>query len=201
MASEDPQAHVTVLLRAAGQGDRSAAADLLPLVYEQLRRAAQRQMGAERNGGAGHTLSATALVHEVYLKLLGPHEVPWEGRGHFYAAAAESMRRLLIDRARSKHGRDGGRGRREALRIAGLQSVLIDENPDGLLALDDALGRLESADPQAATVVRLRFFAGLEIEQAAAALGVSARTVKRAWAFARAWLREDLERQEDVPER
>ncbi len=137
-------------------------------------------MAGER---AGHTLSATALVHVAYLKLAGPREVPWAGRAHFYAAAAETMRRILIDRARARHGRapDSREARLRALAITGLESVSPAENSDGLLALDDALVRLEGVDAQAAAVVRLRFYAGLDIEQTAAALGVSPRTVKRDW--------------------
>ncbi len=191
----------TVLMSAAACGDRDAADRLLSMVYEQLRKAAQVQLAGERTG---HTLSATALVHEAYLKLVGPREVAWAGRGHFYAAAAEAMRRILIDRARARHGR-GGRGgdsdsreaRVRALAIAGLGSIGLEENSDGLLALDDALVRLEGVDSQAAAVVRLRFYAGLDLEQTGAALGVSPRTVKRDWTFARSWLREDLERQSE----
>lgn len=175
-------------------GCRSAPAEaLFEQVYDQLRRAAQEQMKNERGG---HTLSATALVHEAYLRLVGPREIPWQNRAHFYAAAAEAMRRILIDRARAKHGRNAASrdARRRALAISGLDSMPLDENSDGILALDDALCRLEGVDAQAAAVVRLRFFAGLDIEQTAAALGVSVRTVKRDWTFARGWLRQDLER-------
>jgi len=195
VTAEGPNpADATLLMTQAANGDRAAADRLLPLVYEQLRKAAQVEMAAERKD---HTLSATALVHEAYLKLAGPREVPWAGRAHFYAAAAEAMRRILIDRARARQGRnpDARAGRLRALTITGLESITLDENSDGLLALDEALGRLESVDPQAAMVVRLRFYAGLEIERAAAVLDISPRTVKRAWAFARAWLRTDLEGQ------
>jgi len=170
--------------------------DLLPLVYNQLRAAAQNQMASERNAGAGHTLSATALVHEAYLKLVGPREIPWANRGHFYSAAAEAMRRILIDRARAKFGRDGvtDQGRKVALRLSGMESAAVDENEEGFLALDDAIQRFEKVDPQAAAVVRLRFFTGLDLASTALALGISERTVKRDWAFARAWLRSDLDR-------
>lgn len=183
----------TCLMRAAAGGDKASADRLLPLVYDQLRKAAQIGLASER---VGHTLSATALVHEAYLKLVGPREVAWAGRAHFYAAAAEAMRRILIDRARARHGRDPAsrEARLRALMITGLDSIDPGETPDGLLALDDALGRLEGVDTQAAAVVRLRFYAGLDIEQTGAALGVSPRTVKRAWTFARGWLREDLTR-------
>jgi RNA polymerase sigma factor (TIGR02999 family) len=188
--SKDP----TILLNAAAAGDRRAADELVPLVYAQLRRAACQQLAAERGGGAGHTLSATALVHEAYLKLIGPRRVPWAGRGHFYAAAAEAMRQLLVDHARAKAGpkRGGGR-RRAALDLKSLPDLDSPEQTEGFLILDDAISRLEQADPQAAQVVRLRFFAGLTVEDTAAALGVSAPTVKRAWAFARAWLKDTIE--------
>jgi RNA polymerase sigma factor (TIGR02999 family) len=185
----------TALLSAAAAGDQRAADELLPLVYAQLRRAAQQQLAAEREGGAGHTLSATALVHEAYLKLVGPRRVPWVGRAHFYAAAAEAMRRLLVDRARAKAGPKRGGGRkRAALDLRSLPALDTAEQSEGFLILDDAISRLEDADPQAASVVRLRFFAGLTVEETAAALGVSAPTVKRTWAFARAWLKDAIER-------
>ena len=184
----------TVLMTQAAGGDRAAADRLLPLVYEQLRKAAQLQMAGERRD---HTLSATALVHEAYLRLVGPRDVAWTGRAHFYTAAAEAMRRILIDRARARHGRnpDARAAHLRALEITGLGSIALDADGDGILALDEALGRLEGVDPQAAAVVRLRFYAGMEIDQAGAVLGISPRTVKRAWAFARAWLRTDLEGQ------
>lgn len=184
---------VTVLMNAA-RDDRAAADRLLLLIYDQLRQAGQHFLESER---AGHTLTATALVHEAYLRLVGRRDVPWAGRGHFYAAAAEAMRRVLVDRARARRGRSTSaqEARRRALAIGGLGSVHLDEDADGILALDDALGRLECVDAQAAAVVRLRFFAGLDVDEAAAALAVSPRTVKRDWAFARGWLREDLERQ------
>jgi RNA polymerase sigma factor (TIGR02999 family) len=186
----------TALLGAAAAGDRLAAEDLLPLVYEQLRGAAQRQLASEPGGGAGQTLSATALVHEAYLRLIGPRQVPWSGRAHFYAAAAEAMRRLLVDRARARASQKrGGRARRAALDLRSLPALAVAEECDGFLILDDAVSRLESADPKAAAVVRLRYFAGLTIEQTAAALGVSAPTVKRTWAFARAWLKDAIERE------
>lgn len=170
---------------------------LLELVYEQLRSAAQIQIEGERHAGAGHTLSATALVHEAYLKLVGPREIPWANRAHFYAAAADAMRRILIDRARAKYGRgnssDSPRARRAALSLSGMESIVASEaSEEGLLPFDDALSRLEAVDSQAASIVRLRFFAGLSVEEAALALGISDRTVKRDWAFARAWLRTEL---------
>ena len=189
---EPPNLAVTRILNKVAEGDDASAAQLLPLVYDQLRRAAQQHMQAERRD---HTLTATALVHEAYLKLVGPRDIPWAGRGHLYAAAAQAMRRILIDHARARAASVGGHRTAgdAALAIAGLESISIDDNLDGLLALDDALTRLEVVDAQAAAVVRLRFFAGLSIEQAALALAVSERTVKRDWAFARGWLRQALD--------
>jgi RNA polymerase sigma factor (TIGR02999 family) len=166
----------------------------LPLVYEQLRAGAQKLLAVERSG---QTLQATALVHEAFLKLLGPRRVPWRDRAHFYTAAAQAMRRVLVDHARARAARgrsEQARGR--ALNLAGLGSRSQNIDLDGLLALDEALVRLEGADPQAARVVHLRFFAGLDVEGTAEVLGVSPRTVKRDWAFARGWLRDALERPE-----
>jgi RNA polymerase sigma factor (TIGR02999 family) len=194
MPQEASSHDATALLIAAGEGDRRAADELLPIVYEQLRRAAQQQLGAEPGGGSGHTLSATALVHEVYLKLVGPRRVAWAGQAHFYAASAEAMRRLLVDRARAKAGPKRGGGRkRAALDLRSLPMLETAEESDGFLILDEAISRLEGVDPHAAAVVRLRFFAGLTVEQTARALEVSAPTVKRTWAFARAWLKDAIE--------
>jgi RNA polymerase sigma factor (TIGR02999 family) len=173
----------SVLLNAAAQGDRTAAERLLPLVYDQLRRAAQQLMGHER---AGHTLSATALVHEAYMRLVGAGNVEWNGKGHFYAAAAEAMRRILIEHARAR-----GRIKRGGeLRRANFESLgdLAASEPDEILSFDEALQRLEKETPDAAAVVRLRFFAGLSVDETAQALQISDRTVDRLWTFARAWL-------------
>jgi RNA polymerase sigma factor (TIGR02999 family) len=178
----------TVLLNAAANGDGGAINQLLPLVYEHLRNTACRAMADER---PGHTLSATALVHEAYLKLVGPREVAWAGRGHFYAAAAEAMRRILLDhakaRGREKRGGQGGVPRRRE-DFASLQELASAEEPEHILSFDGALRRLERESADAARVVQLRFFAGLSVEQTALALGVSDRTVNRLWTFARAWL-------------
>ncbi|HMN42338.1 MAG TPA: ECF-type sigma factor [Phycisphaerales bacterium] len=175
----------TVLMNAAAGGDKVAADRLLPLVYAQLRKAAQLDLAGERGRGAGHSLSATALVHEAYLKLVGPREVPWAGRGHFYAAAAEAMRRILLDHARNRV-RHGGEPRR--LTELGDVAALAGADSGQILAVDAALARLEVEDPEAAAVVRLRFYAGLSVGQAAEALGLSPRTVARLWAYARAVL-------------
>jgi len=179
----------------AAAGDQAAANALLPLVLDQLRAAARRQLASER---AGHTLSATALVHEAYLKLAGPREVPWAGRGHFYVAAAEAMRRILVDHARARTAgiRGGPDARRAAISLSGLPDPASESESSGFLILHEAITRLGGVDEQAAAVVHLRYFAGLTIEQTAAALGVSAPTVKRAWAFARGWLRDAIESSE-----
>lgn len=184
----DQPEDATLLMAAAAGGDEGAAGRLLPLVYEQLRKAAQLGMAGER---AGHTLSATALVHEAYVKLAGPREVAWAGRGHFYAAAAEAMRQILLDHARArgreKRGGVGGvaRGKVDFASVADLAAA---HDPEEILSFDGALCRLEGESSDAARVVRLRFYAGLSIEQTAQAMGVSERTVNRLWTFARAWL-------------
>ncbi|MBL8755160.1 MAG: sigma-70 family RNA polymerase sigma factor [Planctomycetes bacterium] len=165
---------------------------LLPLVYDQLRNQAQRVLRGE---AVGHTLQATALVHEAFLRLVGPRELPWQNRAHFFAAAAEAMRRILVDHARKKAAdkRGGKSARRAAIDLAGLPDPASEEQSAGFLVLDDAITRLQQADPEAAEVVRLRYFAGLSIDETAAALSVSAPTVKRLWAFARGWLKEAID--------
>ncbi|MGP1273731.1 MAG: ECF-type sigma factor [Phycisphaerales bacterium] len=175
----DPEAQITQLLNApAGE----AAEGLMPLVYEQLRHAAAAQLRAE---GPGHTLQPTALVHEAYARIAGPREVPWANRGHYYAAAAQAMRRILIDHARSK----GARKAREAdVQGIGDIATLVQRDPGTILAVDEALSRLEGEDSEAAAVVRLRFFAGLSVEQTAMAMGISPRTAARLWSLARAKL-------------
>jgi len=179
---------VTLLMSAAAGGDKAAADRLLPLVYDQLRQAAQLGLAGER---AGHTLSATALVHEAYLKLAGPREVAWAGRSHFYAAAAEAMRRVLLDhaKARGREKRGGIDGRRRGrVEFASVAELAVAEDPEEIVSFDAALRRLEAESVDAARVVQLRFFAGLSVEQTAQAMGVSDRTVNRLWTFARAWL-------------
>ena len=186
MSPSDSQPNVTLLMNAAADGDSAAAEQLLPLVYDQLRRAAQQRMATERSD---HTLSATSLVHEAYLKLVGPRQVHWAGRGHFYAAAAQAMRRLLIDHARSRAARGGGDLRLEDIGDVG---TLASADSAQILAVDAAVIRLEDDDPEAAAVVRLRFFAGLSVDQAADALGISPRTAARLWGYARAVLYREL---------
>jgi RNA polymerase sigma factor (TIGR02999 family) len=182
---------VTRILSAIEQGDPQAAAQLLPLVYDELRRLAAQRLAQEK---PGQTLQATALVHEAYLRLLGGEQTrDWNGRRHFFAAAAEAMRRILIDRARHKQTRKAGGGRRR-LDLDDIEPALGEENGDRLLALDEALGQLEAEDPRKAALVKLRFFAGLTQEQAAAALGVSTSTAEKDWAYARSWLRVAIDR-------
>ena len=179
---------VTSIIAALEHGETRAADQLLPLVYDELHSLARRRMAEER---AGHTLQATALVHEAYMRLVGAQAIEWSGRAHFYHAAAEAMRRILIEHAR-KRGRikRGGNRRRTASSVADLAA---DEDLGGIMAVDDAVRRLEQEDPQAAEIVRLRFFAGLTVEETAQALNRSQRTVAREWAFARAWLYDALD--------
>src|SRR5438270_8439607 len=183
--------NVTRILSAIEAGDPQAAEQLLPLVYDDLRRLAARRLAGE---GPGHTLQPTALVHEAYLKLVGADpQQPWNGRGHFFAAAAEAMRRILIDRARHKQTRKAGGGRRR-LDLDDAEPALEEGDGDRLLALDEALRQLEAEDPRKAELVKLRFFAGLTAEQAAAALGVSTSTAEKDWTYARSWLRVAIDR-------
>jgi len=179
---------VTHLLSAVEAGDPQAAADLLPVVYGELRQLAAARLAAEK---PGQTLQATALVHEAYLRLVGGRQPQdWSGRGHFFAAAAEAMRRILINRARDKGRLKRGGGRRR-LDLDHLSDPGTAPAAD-LLDLDDALDRLARSYPQAADLVKLRFFAGLSLDEAAVALGLARRTADRQWAFARAWLADAL---------
>jgi RNA polymerase sigma factor (TIGR02999 family) len=179
---------VTRILSHIEQGDAQAAAQLLPLVYEELRKLAAQKLAQEK---PGQTLQATALVHEAYLRLVDTDKVQhWNSRGHFFAAAAEAMRRILIDQARQKCSqRRGGAQRRAELLDGDLIAAPVNE---ALLDLDEALGGLEAADAQAAEVVKLRVFAGMTLEEVAQVQGISPRTVKRNWAYARAWLGRQL---------
>ena len=178
-------ATITRLLNEARAGDARSSAELLPLVYEQLRAMAAGRMRQER---PDQTLSATALVHEAYLRLVDQTAAPqWDGRWHFFGAAAEAMRRILVDRARSRRRlKRGGDRRREVLNDRSAPNVA--DPPEELLALDEALNRLAAEQPQKAQLVKLRYFAGLTTEEAAQALGISVRTAGRDWAYARAWL-------------
>src|SRR4051794_9630219 len=177
-------AKVTTLLNEAGAGDAQAAANLLPLVYEQLRALAGRKMQHER---PDQTLQATALVHEAYLRLVDTTKIQiWENRWHFFAAAAESMRRILVENAR-RRGRLKRGGDLNRVDLDNLE-VSVTEPPDELIALDEALTKLAEKHPERAQLVSLRYFGGLTHEEAAQALGVSVSTADRHWSFARAWL-------------
>jgi RNA polymerase sigma factor (TIGR02999 family) len=179
---------VSQLLDAVASGDRQAAAQLLPLVYAELRRLAAARLGQE---APGHTLQPTALVHEAYLRLVGDaNERRWNSRGHFFAAASEAMRRTLVESARRKaRVKHGGELQRVDLEA---QDVPVRPPAEEILALDDALPRLAAHDPDAARVVDLHFFAGLSIEDAAEALATSRATAYRQWTYARAWLRCEI---------
>jgi len=183
---------VTRLLEAAGNGDARAQADLLPLVYEELRRLARRQLAREQ---PGQTLQPTALVHEAYLRLVGDANARWDCRAHFFTAAVEAMRRIMIENARRKkavkHG--GGRRRVELDHDAPDGSSSSLDDVERLLALDEAIDRLSKQDPDKAQLVKLRCFAGLSVEEAGAAMGMSRSTANRHWAAVRDWLRQILE--------
>jgi RNA polymerase sigma factor (TIGR02999 family) len=180
---------VTRILSAIEQGDPHAAEQLLPLVYDQLRRLAAQKLAGEK---PGQTLDATALVHEAYLRLVDTEEAQqWTSRGHFFAAAAEAMRRILVENARRKRRTKHGGGR-ERVALESLD-VAAPERPDDLIALDEALSQLAVTDPQAAELVKLRYFAGLTVRQAAEVLGMAPRTADFLWAYARTWLLEKLE--------
>jgi RNA polymerase sigma factor (TIGR02999 family) len=184
---------VTRILSAMEHGDPSAADQLLPLVYDELRRLAAQKLALEK---PGQTLQATALVHEAYMRLVGSGETEtgetqrWDSRGHFFAAAAEAMRRILIDRARKKRSSKRG-GSRKKLNIDAME-LATEATPDQLLAVDEALAKLADEDAAAARLVELRYFAGLTVEEAGNALGVSTATAYRHWKYARAWLHSEL---------
>jgi RNA polymerase sigma factor (TIGR02999 family) len=181
---------VTRILSAIERGDPSAAEQLLPLVYDELRKLAAAKLAQEKSG---QTLQATALVHEAYLRLVGDGEPrDWNGRGHFFAAAAEAMRRILLNRARDKKRLKRG-GDRQRISLDRIEAAL-DTNDEELLALDEALEKLAGQDQTAAQLVKLRFFAGLSLKEAAASLAIAQRTAERQWAYARAWLYDQLRR-------
>jgi RNA polymerase sigma factor (TIGR02999 family) len=179
---------VTRILSAIEQGEPHAAAQLLPLVYDELRKLAAQRLAQEK---PGQTLQATALVHEAYLRLVDAEKAQhWNSRGHFFAAAAEAMRRILVERARHRHRQRHGGGRRR-VRLGDLPAV--ERTPEDVLALDDALTKLAAEDPAAADLVKLRFYAGFSVEEAADALAISRAQGYRHWDYARAWLRCALE--------
>jgi RNA polymerase sigma factor (TIGR02999 family) len=197
-----PQSDVTGVLNAAERGDPRAAERLLQVLYDELRQLARSRIAREAHGGAGMTLEATALVHEAYLRVIGTggredrQPQAWQSRGHFFGAAALAMRRILVERARYRkrlrHG--GGKGRVDLDEVPLADEAYADDaTRTDLLALDEALAKLEQMDPRKARVVTLRYFAGLSVEETAAALDLSPSTVKNEWAFARAWLHRELD--------
>jgi RNA polymerase sigma factor (TIGR02999 family) len=178
---------VTRILSAIDHGDPTAAEQLLPLVYDELRRLAAQKLSHEK---PGQTLQATALVHEAYLRLVGPEDPHWDSRGHFFAAAAEAMRRILVESARRKKSpKHGGDLRRLDLDQA---ELAVGQTGDDLLALDEALEKLSQQDPTKADLVKLRYFGGLNNEQAAQSLGITRRMAERYWTYARSWLLREI---------
>lgn len=183
---------VTLILSALERGDPSAAEKLLPLVYDELRKLAAARMAQE---SPGQTLQATALVHEAYLRLVsgGDETRPWDGRGHFFAAAAEAMRRILVDNARRKQRL------KKVLELKGVENeelAIVPPDPrEDLLALDEALSKLAAVDNMAAQLVQLRYFTGLTLPEVADLLGISPRSADRTWAYAKAWLRREIQKQ------
>jgi len=185
---------ITLILNAAQQGDPKAAQELLPLVYDELRRLAAWRMANER---PGQTLQATALVHEAYLRLVGEENTRWQGRRHFFGAAAEAMRRILVENARRKKRlKHGGPLERVDVEAVDIAAPMPD---DDLLAMNEALDRLEAAEARAAELVKLCFFVGLTQEEAAKELDISISTVERTWAFARAWLYREIQKAQNPP--
>lgn len=180
---------VTVLIRAAGEGDAEAAERLLPLVYEELRRLAASRL---RQTPPGNTLEPTALVHEAYLRLTGDSDPGWNGRGHFFGAAARAMRDILVEQARRKSRLKHGGGVKKEGADGAAEEAQWSLPAEDMVAMDEALKRLEAEDPRKGQIVNLRFFAGLTAEQTAEALGVSLGTVEREWRFIRAWLYSEL---------
>lgn len=176
------------MLDALSGGDRAALDELIPVIYAELRGIAHRELARER---PGHTLDSVALVHEAYLKLAGQGNVHWEGRAHFFAIAARAMRTLLIDHARIRSATKRGAGA-VAVTLERVADLLPLQHDDQLVALDEALNRLAEANPESARMVELRFFAGLTLEEVAVVLDTSLATVRRRWAFARAWLQREL---------
>jgi RNA polymerase sigma factor (TIGR02999 family) len=187
MSPADDKSRVTRLLAHIADGDRQATDELFPIVYAELRRLARVKMARER---PGHTLTPTALVNETYLRLVGDTGAGWDTRGHFFASAAEAMRRILIERARRKQSDKRGGGQRRTSLDEGL--AVSDEPSPDLLAIDEALTRLEARDETMSRVVKLRYFAGLTVEEVAAALDTSPRTVNRLWKAAKAWLYREM---------
>ena len=182
---------VTRLLIAWGQGDQAALDELLPLIYQELHRMARRHLGRERGG---HTLQTTALVHEAYLRLIDQQEVGWQNRAHFFAIAAQMMRRILVDHARARHYQKRGGG---AQRVSFEEALVVsNERAAEVVALDEALTSLAEFDPRKSQMVELRFFGGLSIEETAEVLGVSPGTVMRDWTLAKTWLQRAINKRD-----
>lgn len=186
----EPESEITQILSSFG-GDRNQATErLLPLVYDQLRRLAAGKLVGESKG---HTLQPTALVHEAYLKLLSSIEDSWESRSHFFGAAAEAMRRILIDHARTKKRiKRGGNAKHVPIENVDVPALISVERSEELIQLDEAISKLEKQDPIKSQLVKIRFFAGLTMSQAAESLGISLRTAERHWTFARVWLQDEI---------
>jgi len=186
-------ADVTRILNAIEDGDTKAADELLPLVYEELRLLAAQKLSLEK---PGQTLQATALVHEAYIRLVGDEIHKWDSHGHFFAAAAEAMRRILVDRARHKQSkRHGGNHRKIDLCDVFLS---IEDPKENILAVDEALDKLSNEDPKVAQVIKLRYFGGLTLDQIASIMGIGRRTVDRYWALGRAWLYQEITLPENI---
>jgi RNA polymerase sigma factor (TIGR02999 family) len=179
---------VTLLLDQVRQGNKQAEAELIPLIYSELRRIAGSQMRDER---AGHTLQPTALVHEVYLRMADQTRVHWKSRAHFFAVAAKLMRRFLVDHARERAADKRG-GHQVPLEIENFDAEYVSQRPEEILAIEGALQRLEAFDPRQARIVEMRCFGGLTVDEVAEALLISPRSVKREWSMAKAWLRAEL---------
>lgn len=198
MSTEDkvaPVPDITLLLDSVARGDARAAEDLLPIVYGELRRLAAHKMAGE---SSGHTLQATALVHEAWLRMVGgEQQQQWQNRSHFFAAAAESMRRILVEHARRKQSlkRGGGAGHEELDEAA----IVLTAPPDELLAVHDALDQLAAQDPSAAELVKLRYFVGMTMEEAASALNLPKRTAENLWTYARVWLHRRISKERVGP--
>ena len=178
---------ITIVLRAIEKGDKQAAAELLPMVYDELRKVAGYKMANEAHG---HTLQATALVHEAWLRLAGSHQSSWQNRAHFFGAAAEAMRRILVEHARKKNSqkRGGGIEHQQLDEFA----IVVTAPSEELLAVHEALDTLEREDPAAAQLVKLRYFVGMTMEEAATAMGMAKRTAENLWTYARVWLHREI---------
>ena len=188
MPMQDPPGDVTLLLSEMKRGNRAALPELIPLVYNELRRLAAHCLQNER---AGHTLQATALVHEAYLRLVDQSRAEWQNRAQFMGVAAQLMRRILVDYARQRIAAKRGGGN-APVDLEGAEVAGANQRPEEWLMVDEALGRLAQLDPQQARIVELRYFGGMTVEEAAEALEISPRTVKRDWAMAKAWLRTEF---------